>query len=178
MDAGREGVRRQDRLSMAWLLAAAALAAVAVLAALLAIRRRRRPAQTELPLRYRQLKPLSAAEQTLYWRLREALPECVVLSQVTFSRFMRPDTGGVAPLAEYRALQGRISQKTLDFLVCLPDFTVVAAVDLDDSTHRGQADRQRDELLNAAGITVIRVTADDIPSAQRIRQAFTGEKAA
>ena len=159
---------------MTWVLLLGAIAAIVVLAAVVTLKRRRSsPATPEVPLVYRQVKPLSAAEQTLYWRLREALPECIVLSQVTFSRFMRPDTGGLAPLAVYRALQNRIAQKTLDFLVCLPDFTVVAAVELDDASHRADADRQRDELLNAAGITVIRVTVDDIPSAQRIREAFT-----
>lgn len=162
---------------MTWILIASAVAAIAVLATLVTLKRHGPPA-SELPLRYRQVNPLGPAEQTLYWRLREALPECVILSQVTFSRFMKPDTGGLAPLQVYRALQNKISQKTLDFLVCLPDFTVVAAVELDDASHRADADRQRDELLNAAGITVIRVTVDDIPSAQRIREAFTSDKAA
>lgn len=163
---------------MTWILLAGAVAAIVFLAAALTLERRRAPAAGDVAPRYRQVRPLSGPEQTLYWRLREALPECVVLSQVTFSRFMRPDTGGVAPLAEYRALQNRIAQKTLDFLVCLPDFTVVAAVELDDSSHRGDLDRQRDQLLNAAGITVIRVSVDDIPTAQRIREAFTADKAA
>ena len=161
---------------MTWILVAAAIVAIAVLAAVVTMKRGDRAA-SDVPLRYRQVKPLSAPEQTLYWRLREALPECVVLSQVTFNRFMRPDTGGIAPLPVYRALQNRIALKTLDFLVCLPDFTVVAAVELDDSTHRKDADRQRDELMNAAGITVIRVSVDDIPSAARIREVFTSEKA-
>jgi hypothetical protein len=159
---------------MTWALLLGAIAAIVVLGAVLTLKRQRSgPPGPQVPLVYRQVKPLSAAEQMLYWRLREALPECVILSQVTFSRFMKPDTGGLAPLAVYRALQNRIAQKTLDFLVCLPDFTVVAAVELDDASHRADADRQRDELLNAANITVIRVTVDDIPSAQRIREAFT-----
>ena len=162
---------------MTWILVAAAVAAIAVLTVLLTLKRHQ-PAAGDTALRYRQVKPLTAPEQTLYWRLREALPECVVLSQVTFSRFMKPDTGGLAPLPVYRALQNRISQKTLDFLVCLPDFTVVAAVELDDRSHRADSDRQRDELLNAANITVIRVSVDDIPSAQRIREAFTTDKVA
>lgn len=159
---------------MTWALLLGAIAAMVVLAAVVTLKRGRgAPATPDVALVYRQVKPLSAAEQTLYWRLREALPECVVLSQVSFSRFMKPDTGGLAPVAVYRALHNRISQKTLDFLVCLPDFTVVAAVELDDASHRVEADRQRDELLNAAGITVLRVTVDDIPTAQRIRAAFT-----
>jgi len=79
-------------------------------------------------LGYRQTKPLSEVEQVLYWRLAEALPECVILCQVTFSRFMRPDVVGRAAFSDYMALQNRIAQKSIDFLICLKDFTVVAAV--------------------------------------------------
>lgn len=126
-----------------------------------------------VPLRYQQVRPLSDAEQALYWRLVEALPECVILSQVTFSRFMKPDTGGVAPAREYHALRNRISQKTIDFLVCLEDFTVVAAIELDDSTHVEASDHARDELLRAAGIAVLRMPSRDMPSVARLRELFT-----
>ncbi|HET7730146.1 MAG TPA: DUF2726 domain-containing protein [Usitatibacter sp.] len=124
-------------------------------------------------LRYQQIRPLSPPEQALYWRLVEALPECVILSQVTFSRFMKPDTGGLAPRREYQALRNRVSQKTADFLVCLKDFTVVAAIELDDSSHVESLDRQRDELLRAAGIAVLRVPSRDMPSVARLRELFT-----
>jgi hypothetical protein len=125
------------------------------------------------PLRYRQVRPLSDAEQALYWRLVEALPECVILSQVTFSRFMKPDTGGMAPAREYHALRNRISQKTIDFLVCLKDFTVVAAIELDDSSHVEASDHARDELLRAAGIVVLRMPSRDMPTVARLRELFT-----
>jgi hypothetical protein len=124
-------------------------------------------------LRYQQVRPLSDAEQALYWRLVEALPECVILSQVTFSRFMKPATGGVAPRREYHALRNRISQKTIDFLVCLKDFTVVAAIELDDSSHVEASDHARDELLRAAGIAVLRMPSRDMPSVARLRELFT-----
>jgi uncharacterized protein DUF2726 len=133
----------------------------------------RQSAGPQAPLRYQQVRPLSDAEQALYWRLVEALPECVILSQVTFSRFMKPDTGGVAPVREYHALRNRISQKTIDFLVCLRDFTVVAAIELDDSSHVEASDHARDELLRAAGIAVLRMPSRDMPSVARLRELFT-----
>lgn len=124
---------------------------------------------------YRQTKPLSEVEQILYWRLVEALPECVILCQVTFSRFMRPDTVGRRAFGEYMAAQNKIAQKSIDFLVCLKDFTVVAAVELDDATHITEQDVARDQLLESAGINVLRMHVREIPSAARIRELFAGE---
>jgi hypothetical protein len=151
----------------------ALLAVVAVIAAVVMAVAWPKVKTASRALSYTQLKPLTEREQTLYWRLVQALPECVVLSQVTFSRFMKPDTGGLAPLKEYRALQNRISQKTIDFLVCLPDFTVVAALELDDASHDQALDRQRDALLRAAGIAVLRIKANEMPAVARLRELFT-----
>jgi very-short-patch-repair endonuclease len=128
--------------------------------------------------RYKQTKPLSEVEQVLYWRLVSALPECIILCQVTFSRFMRPDFVGRVNFGRYVAQQNKISQKSIDFLVCLKDFTVVAAVELDDATHVTTADQARDELLQMAGIQVVRMHVRDLPSIERVRELFTTEELA
>ena len=119
---------------------------------------------------YEAIKPLSDPEQTLYWRLKEAMPECVILGQVSFSRFLRPKAEA---RRGRRALFLRISQKTVDFLVCLPDFTVVAAIELDDSRHSKVKDMQRDAILRSAGVPVVRLNVASIPSAEELRAAFT-----
>ncbi len=121
--------------------------------------------------RYKAIKPLSEAEQVLYWRLVEALPEYVILCQVTFSRFMR--TVGRMAFGEYMAMNNHISQKSIDFLVCLKDFTVVAAIELDDASHRSDKDAARDEILRNGGIEILRVHVRDIPSVPRLRELFT-----
>jgi carbon starvation protein CstA len=81
---------------------------------------------------YAMKMPLSQPEQILYHRLREALPECEVLPQVTFSRFLEPTPN--PPNLKIAAFR-KISQKSADYLICLKDFTIVAAVELDDSSH-------------------------------------------
>ena len=129
-------------------------------------------------LGYRQTKPLSEVEQILYWRLVEALPECVVLCQVTFSRFMRPDVVGRAAFGEYMAMQNKIAQKSIDYLVCLKDFTVVAAVELDDATHITEQDVRRDELLRGAGIQVVRFHVRELPTVHGIREVFDSDRTA
>ena len=128
-------------------------------------------------LMYEQVRPLTDPEQVLYRRLVEALPECVILAQVSFSSFMKPaPEEGPLEARQVRALYARISQKTVDFLVCLQDFTVVAAVEVDDSAHEELRDLRRDELLKSAGITSLHVRVEHIPTVERIREMFTAPK--
>jgi len=120
---------------------------------------------------YRTRKPLSEPEQVLYWRLREAMPECVVLCQVSFSRFL---DGASAPTSSERWRSfARIAQKSVDFLVCLPDFTIVAAVELDDTTHSREKDIQRDAIFKSAGLPLIRLNVRQMPSSQELRALFS-----
>ena len=83
---------------------------------------------------------------------------------------MKPDVQGRQRLS----LHNRIAQKSADFLVCLKDFTVVGAVELDDATHSARNDANRDELLHSAGIEVVRVHVNNIPSIDTLRDIFTG----
>ena len=134
------------------------------------------PADGEAP-RYEQFRPLSEVEQVLYWRLVEALPECVVLAQVPFTRFMKPpEAGEKIAIRHYRAMYARIAGKRVDFLVCLRDFTVVAAVELDDVSSERRKDSTREDLLKSAGITPLRVFAEAIPSVETLREMFTGAR--
>ena len=132
------------------------------------------PATGQAP-KYEQFRPLSETQQVLYWRLVEALPECVILAQVPFTRFMRPpEAGEKIAVRHYRAMYARISQKRVDFLVCLHDFTVVAAVELD--SRDGRRDPTRDELLKSAGIVPLRVYAEAIPPVETLRELFTASR--
>ena len=122
--------------------------------------------------RYEQKRPLSEAEQVLYWRLVEALPECIVMAQVPFTRFMKPASGGKMASPHLRAANARIAHKSVDFLVCLRDFTVVAAVELDE-THDIERVTTNDEFLKSAGIVPLRFDVSQIPSVETLRGLFT-----
>jgi hypothetical protein len=119
---------------------------------------------------YRSTKPLSQPEQSLYWRLREAMPDCVVLCQVSLSRFLTPNSSRALVR---RALFNRISQKSVDFLICLPDFTIIAVVELDDSTHRQEKDARRDSIFQSASVPLVRVNVRDIPGIEELKALFT-----
>lgn len=117
-------------------------------------------------------KPLTVPEQVLYFRLVSAPPDHVVLAQVQMSRFLGVKKGAENP----RSWFGRISQKSIDFLVCGKDATVLAAIELDDSSHeradRIAADETKNKALLDAGVRIIRWEAKDMPDTAAIRVAF------
>lgn len=65
---------------------------------------------------------------------------------------------------------------TVDFLVCLPDATIVAAVELDDASHQGEdcirADVKKDVAMASAGIKLLRF--NDLPSEDELQKLFHG----
>ena len=96
----------------------------------------------------------------MYFRLRESFPEHVVLAQVAFSALLE---------TKNRAVRNRFDRKVADFVLCDKAFTVLAVIELDDSTHKGRelADRARQELLTGAGYRVLRYGA--VPDAARLQ---------
>lgn len=118
---------------------------------------------------FEQTRPLSEREQVLYWRLRKVLPDQMVLAQVAVSRILRVEKGH-----DFRAWLNRISRMSVDFIVCLPDGTIVAAIELDDASHdideRLLADAKKSKALESAGIKLLRFR--EIPTEQELHKAF------
>jgi very-short-patch-repair endonuclease len=138
------------------------LAFVTVIAMVLkTLQKRSTPRATAWPVRAHG--PLSEPEQALYWRLREAFPEHVVLSQVALSQLVQVDNGN-----DRQAVFNRISQLVADFVVCTKAFDVVAVVELDDRSHetatRAAADARKTQALAAAGYRLVRLHVARMPS--------------
>ena len=116
-------------------------------------------------------KLLTPPEQVLYHRLVTAMPECIVLAQVQLSRVL-----GVKKGFSFNEWNNRINRMSLDFVVCLKDSTVVAAIELDDKTHekasRVKADAKKAKALSDAGITLIRWQVNALPDENAIRQVL------
>lgn len=138
---------------------------------LLVLKKRTSPGADDKPWPFYARKPLTEPEQVLYHRLVAAMPECIVLAQVQLSRVI-----GVKKGFGFHEWNNRINRMSLDFLVCLKDSTVVAAVELDDSTHergaRIEADAKKERALSSAGIPLIRWQVGALPDQVAIRQAF------
>jgi hypothetical protein len=98
----------------------------------------------------------------MYWRLTGTFPhpEYVVLAEVSF---------GALLIAKGGASRYSFSQKRADFVLLDKAFRVLAAIELDDSSHKGkeQRDEARDAMLIAAGYRVLRYKT--IPDSDRLR---------
>lgn len=106
---------------------------------------------------------LTKNEQPMYFRLRESLPECIVLAQVSFSALIT---------SKGYAERARFNRKMADFVVCSKAFEVLAVVELDDASHKGreEKDEARDGLLKQAGVAVLRYKT--VPDIERVKADF------
>lgn len=153
---------------MTWPMAVLALTVVAVIA----IRALERPpAALSWPVRARA--PLSRPEQSLYWRLREAFPEHIVLAQVAIAQLLE-----VENVPNRRAVFNRYRQLVADFVVCTPAFGVVAVIELDDRSHqnpgRADADERKSAALGAAGLLLLRFSVTALPTVGELRSVLAG----
>ncbi|MGD9842223.1 MAG: DUF2726 domain-containing protein [Steroidobacteraceae bacterium] len=68
--------------------------------------------------------------------------------------------------------------KSADFVVCNKDFSVVAVIELDDSSHdragRKKADADKDTALKPAGICITRWNTKAVPDEATIRVFVVG----
>ena len=115
--------------------------------------------KSSLTLSRKQL--LTNREQQMFSVLSSALPECVVLAQVSFSALVT---------AEGWQSRNRFNRKVADFVLCSKQMNVIAVIELDDRSHIGREllDRERDAMLKQAGYTTIRYQS--VPPAEIIRR--------
>lgn len=113
------------------------------------------------PLTLSKKQLLTNREQQMFSVLSSALPECVVLAQVSFSALVT---------AEGWQSRNRFNRKVADFVLCSKQMSVIAVIELDDRSHIGREllDRERDAMLKQAGYTTIRYHS--IPPTEIIRR--------
>ncbi len=153
-----------------------ALVLVFVVVLIAALLRGRRPgSSTRASWPYYPKKPLSQPEQVLYHRLVQALPEHIVLAQVQVSRVL-----GVKRGYSFHEWNNRINRLSYDFVVCAKDSSVIAAIELDDSSHetpsRMATDQKKDLATASAGVKLIRWHVKALPDSETIRAALADEQ--
>jgi hypothetical protein len=150
-------------VNMRWILMGPAVAIALVFVGTFTLLRRPRPANT-FPVTAKPL--LSRPELLLYGRLVRAFPGHIIFAQVALSQLLvvtrAAATGGA------QSISNGFRQLVADFVICAPDFTAVAVIELDDRSHGRKVQRERDQrkdgFLQAAGIKVIRVNVADLPN--------------
>lgn len=120
--------------------------------------------------RVNPLRVLTVMEQLFYERLKKALPEYVICCQVHLLQLVRIDKDNHGA---QEALK-RSKMMSVDFVVCRQDFSVIAAIELDDSSHelphRRKADNRKNYLLAVSGIPLIRWKTNALPDPETIRE--------
>ena len=113
----------------------------------------------------KQYRLLNDAEQILFYRLCEAMPNMQIFAQV-----------GVAQLAQLRGRQearrlNQMAGRGVDFIVCGPDFGIVAAIELawpTDSTGESSPEEEKRRALHSLGIPLIIYRPNHLPDADTI----------
>lgn len=112
----------------------------------------------------RKRKILTPTEQRFYRTLKAALPDQVILAQVSYNAFIT---------AKSRSVRARFNRLYADFVICnAHDFSVIAIVELDDPTHRTEEgkrkDKKRDKILNNVGYKTARFDVSEKLSQEEI----------
>ncbi len=132
------------------------------------------PEKRRTKAKFSQKKPLSEVEQILYFKIQKAIGEnYLVLPQVAFSRFLYT-TGGNNK--ENWSKFSIARQKVIDYLICKKNFEIMAAIELDDSSHKAEKDKQRDNILTEAGIKIVRWNVKKMPDEQEIISTLTNKE--
>lgn len=122
---------------------------------------------------YLSKAPLTATEAKFYRTLVQALPDYIVLAQVQLSRFLKVDETQIKR-QDYRRWFNPIAQQSVDYLICTREFSVIAAVELDDKSHENSEaigrDTKKTKNLEAAKVPLIRWHAEAMPELDTIRK--------
>ena len=119
---------------------------------------------------------LSPAERSFFGVLASAVGgEYVVVPKTRVADALMPRKG--LSRAEWQRAFNKVSSKHFDYLVCRAStFEIVAAVELDDKSHRRENRRQRDEFLaeatSSAGLPLLRFPAKEGYSLPQVRESF------
>lgn len=116
-------------------------------------------------------KPLlTPNELEFLGRLEQSVPEMRFHAQVAMGSIIEPNVSRRENGKEYWRLRGNIAQKIIDFVA--QDRTtgnIVAIIELDDRTHNGDKDAERDLITGAAGFKTIRWHSKRKPDTAEIR---------
>lgn len=119
----------------------------------------------EKPMRFRRKSFLTGGELDLFFRLRQALPECIICPQVAASALIEPTGVGHAR----QLAQSRLEARRVGYAVFDEDMQLLAVVEYDHRSRIKRSDAARDAWFASAGIKTVRFPARRMPSEGQIR---------
>ncbi len=113
---------------------------------------------------------LTGRERILCRRLAAIYPDHLILTHLAPSAL----TDLIPSPAEQQVLRRQLERREADFVLCRSDLTIVAVIELDDSSRpppQGQEAAERHaNAPEAAGLRVVRIGTGPIPSLAELRQ--------
>lgn len=135
-------------------------------------RSRRPDAPLDAPTRFLEtprrspFQLLNSAEQVLYHRLREAMPNMIVFAQVGLAQLAQ--LRGRKAIDELRGMLGR----GVDFIICRDDFAILAAIELTwpapEGYDRPDPESAKRAALEKLGIPLIVFRPNQLPDPETI----------
>jgi hypothetical protein len=112
---------------------------------------------------------LTAREREFHRLLMSEYPDHLVFVQVALSQLITVIPGVLN--AEW--IRSRYKQLVADFVLCRMDYSIVAVIELDDSSHqradRLDADRRKTTAVQSAGLRLVRIPPGPLPDRARLR---------
>ncbi|AEV26901.1 Protein of unknown function (DUF2726) [Azospira oryzae PS] len=121
--------------------------------------------------RYRdKFNLLNKAEQELFERLTNAMDDMHVFTQVSMSQLFH-----ISGSTRDKYIQiGEVGRKSVDFLICRRDFSIVLAVELNGPMHgyedRKKSDETKARTLEDAGIPLAIFYPDKLPTTEQLME--------
>jgi Protein of unknown function (DUF2726) len=111
---------------------------------------------------------LNSTEQQVYARLVQACPNHLIFCQVSLRQLL--DLAPGAP----RSAANHFQLLAADFVLCTKKFEPCWVIEVDGPMHRRERQRQRDArkdtVLRAAGLPLLRIPADAVPTVESLRK--------
>lgn len=127
------------------------------------------------PEAFKPCPVFTSSELALYHRLSEALPDHIILSQVSYLAFVRPKVSEIS-------LLNSIGSRRIDFIVLDRHGEFVTGIELDGSAHDNDKaaadDMFKTQLMQYSGLKLIRWRAEKLPKGPEIVAQVLGEKPA
>jgi hypothetical protein len=116
----------------------------------------------------------STCDKRAWWIVTTAYPDFRLFVQVALSQLI--DVPKDHP--DRYSVRARFSQLVADFVLCRPDMSIVAVIELDDRSHehpvRQAADARKTKALVDAGLKLVRIPKGQLPSAEALRTIIDG----